>query len=215
MTRPEVWRANVYQAGGQDNVDPRTGKTLTFDAEPSRPMALAALRDQIRSAGYLIADDTLTPGDHTPIRVQEDESWDYWSVEFGPDAISGYIVEWSAQGRERVQDEPAIDPAQVLDSDTEDTSPLVVFEVPAAIAAEGGGLRVRHSLDAPQGVTVTAYQSTGEPMGYMFATPIDEHVEHVELLPGTHRLHVVADPVEEEPDSSDPEKVADPVPVDG
>ena len=78
----------------------------------------------------------------------------------------------------------------------------VRFQVPASLTADGGGLRLRHGLGGP--VTVVAYGPADpaverERIGYLFATPIDDDVEHIELVPGARALVVTRDEDEVQP----------------
>lgn len=154
--------------------------------------ATAALRDRIRDDGFVLASESIQRSEPWPIRLTPDGGYTPWDGVGQPD---GMMSEWSATATERGTDDP-----DLLPSGEADDEGRVWFTVPAEIAADGGEVRLRHSLGGE--VTVYAYDGSEDAakMGYLIAVEVDDDVVSVALLPGTAALSVEPDPDEDESD---------------
>lgn len=160
------------------------------DEGQARAVAVAALRDKVRAAGYVLVDDTVAQQGREPVvRLgAPDPDWAPCPPGMEPDA---HIVTWTAMGEEPVRDndvaDPVLPPAEGLG---------LWFLVPPRVQATGGGVRVRHGFPGP--VEVFAYREYVVPVGYPIAVSLTAGEEHVEVLPGTVHLRVAPDDHDDE-----------------
>lgn len=167
-----------------------------YDADQGQAEAGARLREQIDADGYVIDMESLTAGEPLPVTLWPDGTgWEPYQgppIERGPftrtpNGPDGFITDYTATATERHTDDVRSEP--VPDQD----NPEVVWaDVPEENTADGGGLRVRHNLNAP--VIVKAYDKDGSGTGYLFAQELDANELHVELVPGAARLRIEVDP---------------------
>lgn len=146
----------------------------------------SVMRGQLRPVARVLDGDTLTPGERQPVAVTEDGELLGHLPPGHPD-VTGHIVTWTAEHTERTVDQDRVEAAFV-----EGVDRTAEAELPGLLAVEGGGVRVMHPLDT-EDVTVTAFRRDREPIGYLFAQPLDPGSVHVETMPGTAYVRVVRD----------------------
>jgi hypothetical protein len=146
----------------------------------SKQMAANALRESFRS-DQMTLDADPTPSPPVAVRLNADGTgWSLWDSPGKPD---GQVITWTGTGT------PAtIDPDPLTGGST--TDGIYSVPLPTSITATGGPLRIQHDLGEP--VTVTVFGTQG-PMGYLFAQPITENVEHVEVMAGAVFIRVIPD----------------------
>lgn len=156
----------------------------TTDAD--RAEAAAYLREQFRIDGMSLAAD---PEPSAPEPVTLNAARDGWFPYDGKAALDGYVITWTGTGAEAVTDPDAPLAGSWNEERTTYTVPL-----PAVVTAAGGAVRIVHGHGGP--VTVHAWRSETEGIGYLFAQDLTDDEVHVELMPGAVRVTVTPDEVE-------------------
>lgn len=162
----------------------RTARYLTYtddavDADEQQRQAVATLRDGFRAVGMLLDEATVRPDEPVPVLIRPDGS----HVHTSPGEANGFYVDWHAHGIPRISDADV--PVVLVDAGGD-------VVVPEPVATDGGDLRVRHDYGT-EDVTITATSPDGDATGYLFHSPVDASLVHVELLAGTAGLHVERD----------------------
>lgn len=167
--------------------------TEAIEEDGGKAYAVGAFRRSL--SGRALREDTVHEAQdpavsRTPIcKDPVTDEWEYVTTANGL-PTTGWIMTFEAETDEAITDADA----DVLDHGRPthgfpERGPA--FALPEHITAQGGMVRVRHGLNTP--VTVFAYGADGERRGYLFAQPLTDDEEHVELLPGATHLTVTPD----------------------
>lgn len=149
---------------------------------PDNPVSIARtqLSRAVSDDGYVIDLGSIEEVERTPVIVNEAQT-DYRYA--GPDETpTGHVVKWTCTGSKR-EGTDAGDPVLTPDH--------LVFKVPENLRATGGSVRLRHNLGGV--VTVHTFREDGTGIGHLFATPLDNHLLHVEFFAETAEFRVSLD----------------------
>ena len=182
MTEIATWQFNAYHETPEHAalVAAEMGVAST---PPPPPITIAReqLSRAVRNDGFLIDFNSITEESRQAVIVDDGGNW---RPTLEGEVPTGHIVHWSCSAHQRAAAEDEVLPSEVSPDGR------VTASVTPILSEHGGGGRIIHNLDAP--VIVKAFDSAGEPIGYMFASELDSNVVHVEFFSGTAVLTVEA-----------------------
>lgn len=152
--------------------------------EDAQATAQVMLADKAAEQGLVLAGG-VTRGEGQPVAVNADMSgWEECAAD-APEQ-TGWVYVWTGWAVEPVRDPKKPLPGR-MDGEA------YVADLPPESAEYGGAVRVRHGLGGP--VTVYAHMRPGHSgNGILFAQPITDDEEHVEVFPGVASLRITRDP---------------------